>query len=207
MLGERIENSRRQAVIIKAREGYHAYRRMLHYYAMKNLLAYLAANREATRQTMCNALAGPRQRHWVNLGGQLVPERDVTALRRRIKSGELASWNDIHGACDQMWEAYELQKQRHAHAVLLELVGAETLSAEAWQQALDEAPATQEYVREQVYLTRKKDYDDPFRRITFADEAEMRAVVGTAEDNSFVKQVREDTEAFAELVDSVRARG
>jgi hypothetical protein len=65
----------------------------------------------------------------------------------------------------------------------------------------------QEYVCEQVYCSRKKDYDDPFRQTTYRNAAEMAAVVGTAEDNSFVKQVARETEAFKTLVESVKSRG
>jgi hypothetical protein len=35
----------------------------------------------------------------------------------------------------------------------------------------------------------------------------MEAVLGVAEENSFVKQVRAETEAFAELVEAVKQRG
>ena len=73
VLGENMENSRRKVVIRKVREGYHAYRQMLHYYAVKNLLDYMAANPAATLDSMAEQLAGPRERNWVNLGGQLVP--------------------------------------------------------------------------------------------------------------------------------------
>ena len=124
-----------------------------------------------------------------------------------------------------MWQAYPRQKQAHALAVLLELLGIDgkgdspifahantgTVPAgdlpPAWNACLDDAVGIQEYVRDQVYATRKKDYDDPFRRITFRNAEEMKAVLGTAEDNSFVKQVRQETEAFKQRVAAVEARG
>ena len=37
-------------------------------------------------------LAAPRERNWVNLGGQLVPEPDVERLMDDIKHGRLTSW-------------------------------------------------------------------------------------------------------------------
>ena len=43
-----MEYSRRKVVILKARQAYHAYREMLHYYAVKNLLDYLEANPKPT---------------------------------------------------------------------------------------------------------------------------------------------------------------
>ena len=62
----------------------------------------------------------------------------------------------------------------------------------------------QEYICEQVYLTRKKDYDDAFRSITFRNAAEMQSVLGTAEENGFVKQVRTATAAYRQLAQVAR---
>ena len=91
--------------------------------------------------------------------------------------------------------------------MLLDLLGVSDLTPERWNAALDEAVRIQEYVRDQVYISRKKDYDNPFRQSTFRNAEEMKAVLGTAEDNSFVKQVRQETEVFKRQVASVKARG
>ncbi len=211
ILGENIENSSRKVVIRKARQGYHAYRQMLHYYAVKNLLDYLRANSTATLASMLEELAGPRQRHWVNLGGQLVPDPDVDSLRADIRTGRLESWAQIHQTCDAFWAAYPLQKQRHALATLLELLGSarqadprSPLEKEAWLAALDEALRIQEHIRDQVLLTRRKDHANRFRQMTFRNPAEMRAVVGTAETNSFVSLVARETEQFKQSVESAK---
>jgi hypothetical protein len=200
VLGENIENSRRKVVIRKVRQGYHAYREMLHYYAVKNLLDYLTAHPAATLESMAEQLSGPRERNWVNLGGQLVPAPDVETLLEDIKAGKYRTWPDIHRAYDDLWSQYPLQKQRHACGTLLELLGIEVLTAEAWDAALDEAVRIQEYIRDQVFLTREKDYRNPFRQTTFRNAEEMRAVLGTPERNSFVKLVRTETEEFKGLV-------
>ena len=80
------------------------------------------------------------------------------------------------------------------------------LTGEAWEAALDEAVRIQQYIAEQTYQTRKKDFDGAFRQITFDTPAEMSAVLGTAEENSFVTQVREETAAFAEQVNDAKRR-
>lgn len=199
ILGEGLENSRRNVVILNARRGYHAYREMLHYYAMKNLLDYWKTNSAATRETMLVRLSGPSQHEWVNLGGQLVPDEEVTRLRAEIRSGKLRSWPEIHQRYDELWNAYPLQKQRHSLATLLTVLGVRQLTAERWQSAVEEAIRIQEYLCEQVFLTRRKDDEDPFREMTFRNHAEMQAVLGTAEDNSFVQRIRAETEAFRRL--------
>jgi hypothetical protein len=207
VLGERMENSRRKVVIRGVRRGYHAYRRMLHYYAVKNLLDYLVEHPQATRASLGRALAGPRQRNWINLGGQLVAAEDVDALRADIASGKLDGWPAIHARYDELWQDYPLARQRHALATLLELLEVKSLDKAAWNDALDEAVRIQEMIRDEVYRSRKKDYDNPFQQMTFRNSDEMKAVLGTAEQNSFVQQVRDETESFRQRVESVRRRG
>jgi len=207
VLGEHIENSRRQVVILKPRAAWHAYRQMLLHYAVKNLLAYRAEHPEADRAAMAEALAGRRETAWINLGGQLVRAEDLERLRADIKSGALRTWHDIHERYEELWARYPLDKQRHAFATLLDLLGAEELTPERWETALDRAVDAQQFICDQVYRTRRKDYDSPFRRMTFATPAEMEAVIGTAEDNRFVQQVRDETEAFTERAAAARAQG
>lgn len=207
VLGEGLENSDRKTVILKPREGYQAYRQMLFHYAARNLLDYMQAAPKANLATMSSDLAGPRVRDWVNLGGQLVRAVDLAHLMANLKSGKLDSWTELHQAYDRLWKDYPFEKQRHALATLLDLLQAEELTPELWDDVLARAVAIQEHVCQQVFVSRKKDYDSPFRRITFRNAAEMEAVVGTAETNSFVKQVREQTEAFQSLVAAIKSRG
>ena len=222
ILGESMENSRRKVVVLKARQGYHAYRQMLQYYAARNLLDFMQRHPQATLASMREALAEPahkgraaknssdpflREKLWVNLGGQLARGSDVDGLRNDIRTGRLGSWPAIHQAYNELWAAYPLQKQRHAFACLLELLGAEELTPPLWNCLLDEAVATQQYVEKQVYETRAKDYRNPFRQITVRNAAEMQAVFGNLDQNSFVKLTRKETAAMQALVETVRRRG
>ncbi len=209
ILGENIENSRRKTVLEKVRPAYHAYNEMLHHYAVKNLLDYMRSRPHANRADMAGDLGDRRRRRreWVNLGGQLVTRIDAENLREDIRSGRLNTWQDIHHHLDTLWHSYEKDKQRHALACLLLIYETDILTDDLWSAALEEAVRIQEHIRDQVYLTRKKDYDNPFRHATFDGESEMRAVIGTAEENSFVKQVRDETEEMKRCVDEVRVRG
>lgn len=207
VLAENMENSKRKAIVLKAREAYRAYRDMLHYYAVKNLLDYLEAHPKAGPVEMVRDLAGPRHRDWVNLGGQLVRGDDLESLFDAIKSGQLNAWPEIHAEYNRLWDEYPLEKQRHALASLLDLHQVAELTPELWRESLDRVVRIQEFISEQVYLSRKKDFDDPFRQMTYRNAAEMRAVVGTAEDNNFVRQVRRETEEFNSRVAEIRRRG
>ncbi|MBC8373280.1 MAG: DUF4954 family protein [Planctomycetes bacterium] len=206
VLAENVENSRRKVVIFKPCQAREAYRQMLHYYAVKELLACLQDDPDATITSMGQALSAPRQRRWVNLGGQLVAEPDIDALKEAIRTGSLDSWQGVHKEYDRLWSEYPQMRLRHALATLLELLGVERLTGEAWADALDQAVAIQKYVSEQTFLTRKKDDENPFRRITFDTPEQMRTVLGSADDNSFITQVRRETEEFAQQAEQAKQR-
>ena len=52
------------------------------------------------------------------------------------------------------------------------------------------------YYRDQVYSSRQKDFENPFRMATYRNKEEMTASIGTIEDNSFIRQVRKETKDF-----------
>ncbi len=204
--GEDIEYSRRKVLILKPIEGYHAYADMLFYYAMKNIVEFMVARPDAGLSDVKKELGGTRVRSWVNLGGQLVREEDCSAILERVKNGAYDTWDKIHAAYDGLYESYGLAKQKHAFATLVTILGERELSDKTWGECLDRAVSLQEYVRDQVYLSRKKDFDNPIRKKTFRNDEEMRAVRGTAEDNSFVKLVRNKTEEYKRTIEGIRKR-
>jgi NDP-sugar pyrophosphorylase family protein len=206
VLGENMEKSRRKVLIVKPCEGYNAYGQMLLYYAVRNLLDYMNYNSDANFNGMKNALQDGASRLWVNLGGQLTPARDVDQLRADIGGGTLNTWQAIHERYDALWKAYPLEKQKHAFAVLRELYGG-CVELQQWQDAIAKAVEIQRYICDQVYLSRQKDFENPFRKATYRNEEEMLAALGTIEDNSFVKQVRAETEEFIRQAEAVAQRG
>ena len=60
------------------------------------------------------------------------------------------------------------------------------------------------YVCDQVYISRKKDYENVVRNSTFRNEAERDAVNGKLEDNSFVKQIKKETEQALQYIADAR---
>ena len=81
---------------------------------------------------------------------------------------------------------------------------ADVMTEEMWRENLDKAIRIQHYICDQVYLSRKKDYDNEIRSATFRNEDEKIAVVGRIDDVSFVKQIRKETEAFETLVNKYK---
>jgi hypothetical protein len=204
LLGENMEKSDRNVVILKAQKSYHAYADMIVSYAVKNLLEYLKANPGETFSSMCKKLQNVRTTHWINLGGQLISQKDIDQLRADIGTGKLCTWQDIHARYDKLWKEYPLEKQKHAFACLCAFMGTESLAVDQWRTVLDRSLKIQEFIRDQVYISRKKDYDNTFRQNTYRSLEEMTAAIGTIEENSFILQVRSDTEKFRQVVEEIK---
>jgi hypothetical protein len=206
VLGENMENTRRKQVILKPYKAYHAYGDILHYYAMKNLFAYLNSNRKLKSSKMFSDLKGKRHTDWVNLGGQLMQSEDLDKLRSDIGSGKLDSWKEIHKRYDELWVKYQNDKQKHALATLTELYGIENPDSKDWISFVDKAISIQNYISEQVYGSRKKDFDNPYKMTTFRNQDEKNAGLGNLDENSFIIQIRKETEEFRVLAEEMKKR-
>ncbi|MBQ9417658.1 MAG: DUF4954 family protein [Bacteroidales bacterium] len=173
VLAEGMEKGCRRTVVLKAQEGLAAYRQMLLFYAMKRLTARYG------EQLPPESLGqGERVEHWVNLGGQLVPQRDVEQLIADTESGAIDSWDAVHRRLDSLWEAYPEQCLQHAYHLLCLLAGTEHIDAAEWEEMLRQYAAVQQYVEQQKVVSRRKDDENPFRNMTYWDEAEREAVLG-----------------------------
>ena len=206
VFGEGMEKGKRKVRILKPLEAYHAYGDMITYYAVTTCLHYLEAHPDTDMEHIVERMRGHRLRKWINLGGQTMPEEYVDQLRADIREGKLNSWEEIHHRYDELWDNYQNEKLRHAYFALMFLYKDETdvMTEEMWHENLDKAIRIQHYICDQVYDSRKKDYENPFRNATFRNEAEKLAVIGSIDDVSFVKQIRQETEDFVQLVNKYK---
>ena len=72
--------------------------------------------------------------------------------------------------------------------------------------ALDKCEEVLQFVCQQVLLSRKKDYDNEIRNSTFRNMEERDAVNGRLEDNSFIIQIKKETEDFMRYLDFTREK-
>lgn len=203
VLGEDVEKSKRKVLIRKPWQAYRAYSEMIVHYAMGNVLKYFEGNSSPSFEYLSELSAAPREKMWVNLGGQLMKNSDVDTIREDIVSGVLPDWVSIHSRYSQIWQSYPEEKLAHSVQCLAELYGTRCLSKEDWSRALEDEKRICRLISDQVYLTRLKDYKNPFRRATYRNEDEMTAAIGRVEDNSFVKQVASDTEKELLQIDRI----
>ncbi len=208
-----------QARILKPAQAIRLYRRMLAWYGARELKraveeALGAADGAGGSSASADGAAPasgaeaadrirrelrPACREWINLGGQLVPQPTVQRLIEEVKRGRIDSWTRLHAEYDAAWAEYPRQRRDHAIHCLLRVKGLspEELSAPAIAAILRESAGI---ARENLRLaaeSRAKDYTNPFRRVTYRNQAEMDAVLGRLEDNPFLAQMRGWTEAYA----------
>lgn len=168
-----MEKGKRKTVILKWKEGYEAYEEMLIYYAMETL------TKKNTDTSMPEPLeeGTEREREWVNIGGQLIPQHDIDTLIAAVEQGSVNSWDQVHQCYDEWWEQYPSLCRRHAYQTLCLLAGRPNLTPELWQQYLTRYASIQHFVTDEIKITREKDNTNPYRRMTYRNDNEMKAVL------------------------------
>lgn len=206
VLGEGMENSNRKVVIRKVYSAYHAYGDMVLLYAVKTLLRFLEVHPSENLDSMNKKWQKERLFPWVNCGGQLITKSDLEKLLDEIVFDKLTTWDQIHAQYHGFDKKYFMEKSRYAFAVLCHLFETEALSKNQWHEILDRAIEIQESIQRQVYLSRKKDFEYPFRHITFQTQEEMSSVLGNIEDDQIIQLVREKTLAFKQHLAEIKKR-
>jgi hypothetical protein len=192
---EGFENSRRRTVLLKARKAWKAYRLMVRLYALENVFtALLSLKPKGFEEARSGIPFGKAREPWLNVGGQLIPEKDFTRLKGRIAAGRIRDWEGVHAFYRRQAEEYPSQKLRHAMACLAELdpVSRKSFDVEtlkSWATELAEAHA---WVREGILQSRRKDYANPFRRMAYGSEKEMEKVIGRLSENAFISEFLSD---------------
>ena len=197
------ENSKRRAVLIKVREGYNIYRRMIEYYGATQLKRYFDNHTFAEFAAAYPADEAISQRGvFEDVGGQLVRREDLNLLLDDIREGMLSDWSAVHQRYHQLSSAYPEHKFAHALASLMEIKGipADGLTATFIQQVIDESVETKQWICDEIHKTRAKDYRNSFRGMVYENDEERDAVVGALADNSFISQQQEEYEQYVSSI-------
>lgn len=199
----KVENSRRKVVLNKPKEAYRLFQKLIRFYAATQLLGYVDRH---GYDDLIDTLGTTdfRRRRFVNVGSQLIPSEEVDALIEDIKSGALSSWDAVHGRYHQLSARYVSDKFEHAVASLAELDGSR---ANEWddvffQRLFEEALETKRWIRHEIERTRAKDYESEFRKMVYDSDEEMNTVMGSLQDNSFIRAQMEELSAFEKKVDA-----
>jgi NDP-sugar pyrophosphorylase family protein len=208
VIADGIERSHTPALILKPVEGYRAYQEMLIFGCMRIVLDYCDAHDLSIMQfqtsvmhkihedhTFAESISGPFR----NMGGQLVSEPRIFHLIQRIEEGFCTSWQQIHDQYDQWWEDYPLVKATVALQALQRVAQTVQLDADSWAMLISRYLVLCDQNALEVYHSRKKDYEDPFRKVVYRNDEAMEAVLGRPEDASFVQESKITMEQAKEV--------
>ncbi len=206
ILARNVENSKRKVQILKAAEAYQLFRELIRYYGCIQLIAFMEAEKNYSVKNIIRKLGEAKREHFVNLGGQLMPYSSLQQLIKGIKNESIGSWDEVHAFYHDCSDIYFRQKQEHAFASLLELMGwnAKQFTPARLKSLLKEALKTRRWMLANIRDSRAKDYENPFRQMVYESQAEMEKVIGKLSDNSFILAQEEDMTAFEKQVEKVR---
>lgn len=193
------ENSKRKTVIIKARQAYEIFVRMINYYGINHLMECIEKNKLNSVEEIQNFFSKKITRtEWVNAGGQLIQKNEMDNLRKKIREGKIQSWEHLHKIYEELAENYRQQKIMHAVASLCEIKNLKPgeLTKEDLNNLFSYAIETKEWIAEKIYESRAKDYSNPFRKTVYENDMERDKVLGRLEDNSFIGSQRDELNIF-----------
>ncbi|NGM62208.1 DUF4954 family protein [Sphingobacterium sp. SGG-5] len=196
------EYSNRKVVLAKVRECYIVFQRMIRYYASTLLADHIAAQGTIAHFLQHKDKLKTQRLAFENIGGQLVPSHNVATLISQIKNQTIKSWEEIHLNYHSWSQEYPLMKLRHAVASLEEItqVPLETWNSDFIVSCLQESVETKTWVYQEIYRSRAKDYQNPFKQMLYNSEEEMETVVGKLDDNVFISSQKEELEHYTKKV-------
>lgn len=204
---EGFENSHRKVVILKTARSWKIFNDLLVYYGINELLLLINEKNIRSWDKLKNTLpANPVRDSWVNTGGQLMPAASLQQLIRQVKNGKLSGWDDLHAFYNKKSSEYRKDRLKHAYASLLEATGLSParFTKSKFLELLNRTLEIKKEMVENIRWSRARDYDNPFRKMTYNNETEMNEVIGKLADNVFINQQTEELQSFTKHVADVK---
>lgn len=200
---DNIENSQRTVILIKVLTAYHVFKNLIHYYACTQLINYTETNKIKKMEDLTSVIPSKLPvTEWLNMGGQLIRHSEFQKLIRQIHTGKVSQWEQVHGFYKQQGGQYVYQKLIHSLAAL------QKVSPGNWKKnapnllkdLLGKGVETKEWICDNIFESRAKDYINPFRKMVYENQQEMDLVLGKLEENSFIKQEKDSLKKFKRSV-------
>jgi hypothetical protein len=192
--------------IEKPGRGWRLYRDFCVYFGIRTLVDFLKVDARTSLESFTEGVgtlaAEGNAERWLNCGGQVMPAEDMDRLRADIGSGALGSWDAVHARYNELWAAYPRRKARYAiHALERALpIDVGSMDAHAWKLLLGSSRAIFERLCDSAYASRRKDYEDPFRKTTYDSDAEMAAVLEPIDENPFLRDLSKETKLYTDIL-------
>lgn len=200
------ENTKRKVKIVKAYQAYHLFKELIIYYAVEQLIVFIENQTNINIKELLSSIQHQQQYStWTNVGGQLIPTAEIEKLKQNIKNGNIKSWDEVHQFYQEQAQQYPLQKLVYAlhSAATISDIDIKNIDKNIFTYWIQQAITTKEWMIKNIYESRAKDYENPFRKMVYNSEAEMNAVVGKLEDNNFIQQQQEALRIFKEQANSL----
>jgi len=194
ILAEGFEHSKRKVKLIKVAEAYHLYKELIVHYAVTQIKDFTHNHQidsHAGLQKSLPAKSSPSQ--WVNTGGQLIQQIELQKFIKKVQTGKIKNWEQVHQFYFDQAEKYADDKLSHSLAALKKVHGINIKTADkiTVRNLLTQSITVKEWMTKAIYDSRAKDYSNVFRKMVYSSQAEMNAVIGPLEDNAFIKQEME----------------
>lgn len=191
IIAEGFENNNRPTVLVKVAEAYRIYKELIIYYGVIEILKYTEKNNiEDLQQLQSHIPADISRLNWKNIGGQLIPDPALNSFIQGIHDGMINSWEEVHHFYQQNTNIYPEQKFQHAISSLFESlhINATDLTDELLNNLLQQTLQTKEWMVKNILSSRAKDFQTSFRKMIYDTDEEMQEVVGSLDDNVFIKE-------------------
>lgn len=199
---DKVENSKRKVVLLKSKECYLLFKKLIRHYAAKQIIEF-TKNTLTSKEQILDLLKSYKditRKQFENIGGQIVPKEDLNSLLADIKNDLYSNWQEIHQQYHKWSANYKEEKFMHALASLAEIseTAIENWDSSFIQELIQESQQTQKWICAEIYSSRKKDYENPFKNMVYENQEERDQVIGKLEDNSFIINERIELETYLE---------
>ena len=199
------ENTGRRVKLVKVPAAYHLFKELVRYYAGSLLAAFISENKIRSIDDLISSLPKPVWSDWQNVGGQLLRTEELDKALNQVRSGKIKAWEDIHDLYLTQSENYPREKLSHALAALKKVSGLSITKSKssALKVLLHDSVNTRQWMVDNIYFSREKDYTNPFRMMVYENEKEMDKVVGSLDDNPFILQEKERLAVYKRKVNKI----
>ena len=188
------------ATIYKPGKAYKMYRKIIKYFCTKTLVDFCNDNgfETVTEDVIEKIRKIPLYTDWENAGGQVIPQKKLNELFKKIKEGKINSWQEVHFFYDECQAHYTEYKAGYSLYLLERLYSAkiEDFSAAIYKDIIKDVTVISNDMYDSSVSSREKDFTDYYRCMTYRNKNEMNAVLGTISDCGFLQTLKEDTETF-----------
>jgi len=193
------ENSDRKTEILKVQQAIDLFKELILFYCINQLTEHTIANKFSSIDDLKKSIPQKIERlQWLNIGGQLMTAHEVQKIKHDIKRKKINSWQNVHDCYRQSDADYSKNKLIHAYTSLLEIenITSKQLTADVFKSLLEKTIVTKTWMSSGIYLSRAKDYENPFRKMVYENKDEMNAVIGKLEDNQFIQDQLADADKY-----------